>query len=88
MALSSSFLDDHSGGRFDPSASASSTMATAVTREPDTARDSAEGIGILRFLEGKSYFITGATGLLAKGKPVGHFPANATLFIQNFLMQI
>lgn len=26
-----------------------------------------EGIGIVRFLKGKSFFITGATGFLAKG---------------------
>ncbi|KAK4778172.1 hypothetical protein SAY87_018359 [Trapa incisa] len=43
----------------------SSAMASAVVA-PDAAKDSAEGIGILKFLEGKTYFITGATGLLAK----------------------
>ncbi|CAA7060502.1 unnamed protein product [Microthlaspi erraticum] len=33
--------------------------------ETETSSDS-EGIGIVRFLKGKSYFITGATGFLAK----------------------
>ncbi|KAK4778177.1 hypothetical protein SAY87_018364 [Trapa incisa] len=68
MALSSCFLDNdnnRAGGMFDPSASASSAMTTAVVA-PDAADDLAEGIGIMKFLEGKSYFITGATGLLAK----------------------
>ncbi|KAK4794810.1 hypothetical protein SAY86_012804 [Trapa natans] len=68
MALSSWFFyndNNRGGGMFDPSASASSAMTPAVVA-PDAADDSAEGIGIMKFLEGKSYFITGATGLLAK----------------------
>lgn len=72
MAISSPFTDDRSGRRSDPSALASSATATAVVA-PDVSKDLAQGIGILNFLEGKSYFITGATGLLAKGKHIGHF---------------
>lgn len=34
--------------------------------ETDTKSDS-HGVGIFRFLQGKSYLITGATGFLAKG---------------------
>ncbi|KAK4784361.1 hypothetical protein SAY86_018729 [Trapa natans] len=68
MAVTSTFLDhdSHRGdGTFVPSASASSVMTPAIVA-PDAANDTTEGVGILKFLEGKSYFITGATGLLAK----------------------
>ncbi|PKI56354.1 hypothetical protein CRG98_023239 [Punica granatum] len=64
MALSSSLADDQSGRRSDPSASATATAMAVMA--PDTAKESTKGIGILNFLEGKSYFVTGATGLLAK----------------------
>lgn len=40
------------------------TMMSEV--ETDTKSDS-HGVGIFRFLQGKSYLITGATGFLAKG---------------------
>lgn len=43
---------------------------TSVVEEPVTKAETGEGngIGISQYLQGKTYFITGATGFLAKGK--------------------
>ena len=41
-------------------------VMSLVTPEAETSSDS-DGIGIVQFLKGKSYLITGATGFLAKG---------------------
>ena len=35
---------------------------------PNSTKEDFNGIGIVRFLKGKSLFITGATGFLAKGE--------------------
>ncbi|ANM64770.1 fatty acid reductase 6 [Arabidopsis thaliana] len=40
-------------------------VTSLVTPKTETSRNS-DGIGIVRFLEGKSYLVTGATGFLAK----------------------
>jgi len=34
----------------------------------DQGSSPCDGIGIVEFLQGKNYFITGATGFLGKGK--------------------
>ncbi|CAH8359616.1 unnamed protein product [Eruca vesicaria subsp. sativa] len=43
------------------------TSLKAVWPEPEPSNVS-DGVGIIRFLRGKTYLITGATGFLAKGK--------------------
>ncbi|KAI4311360.1 hypothetical protein MLD38_036264 [Melastoma candidum] len=50
--------------------SAMKTMPVTITPPNDmfVEQESGHGIGIVEFLAGKNYFITGATGLLAKGK--------------------
>lgn len=40
-----------------------------MMHEPETeTKSDSQGIGMFRFLKGKSYLITGATWFLAKGK--------------------
>lgn len=73
MALSSPSDGNRNGRRTNPFASGSSAPAKVVVSS-DTANELMDGIGILNFLEGRSYFITGATGLLGKAKHNIHFP--------------
>ncbi|CAN6577197.1 unnamed protein product [Malus baccata var. baccata] len=49
-----------------PFGGSSSTPSTSLV-------DMHDGIGILKFLRGKGFFITGATGFLAKGKNIYYF---------------
>lgn len=48
-----------------------SSMMQLDAREAVDNDTATEGVGRLNFLHGKSYFITGATGLLAKGIHIG-----------------
>lgn len=41
---------------------------THVTMHETETISVSDGVGIVRFLKGKSYLVTGATGFLAKGK--------------------
>ncbi|KAK4790517.1 hypothetical protein SAY86_017821 [Trapa natans] len=61
VLLSPELADGRSGS------SVVSAMASTVM-EPNSAvhEEFTQGLGILKFLEGKTYFVTGATGLLAK----------------------